>query len=75
MPIQKVSASLDAQLMEEVRAAVGPRGVSAFLNQAAREKLQRQRIIALLDALDDEHGMASKQTNAAAAAKIAQVVG
>ena len=75
MPIEKVSASLDTDLMKEVRAMVGPRGVSAFLNQAAREKLQHQRILALLDEMDDEHGPPSPEAQAVAAAKIAKVLG
>lgn len=75
MPIEKVSASLDTDLMAEVRAMVGPRGVSAFLNQAAREKLQHHRILALLDELDDQHGAPSPQAQAAAAAQIAKVLG
>lgn len=74
MPIEKVSASLDADLMDEVRATVGPRGVSAFLNQAACEKLQRQRILRLLDDLDNQHGPPSAAARAAAAARIAQVL-
>jgi len=74
MPIEKVSASLDTDVMEEVRAMVGPRGVSAFLNQAAREKLQHDRILALLDELDEKHGPPSPQAQTAAAAAIAKIL-
>jgi hypothetical protein len=36
----------------------GPRGVSSFLNEAARERLARLELRGLLDELDAKHGAA-----------------
>jgi hypothetical protein len=52
----KLSISVPAALAEEVRARVGERGVSAFFASAATRHLKAQRLLALLDDLDDEVG-------------------
>lgn len=74
MPVTKVSASLEDEVVEEMRRRVGPRGISAFLNAAAREKLQRERILALLDAMDDEHGPVDRAARARATRKLKRVL-
>jgi hypothetical protein len=56
MPTEKVSATLDREVLEEIRKTAGPRRVSSFLSEAAKEKLQRARILTYLDQLDAEHG-------------------
>lgn len=73
MTTSKLSATLDVELIEQVRGRVGPRGVSAFLNQAVAEKLQRERVLELLDALDVEHGPVTSAERRAAERKLAEV--
>jgi hypothetical protein len=42
----------------KIRHVAGPRGVSSFLNEAARERLARLELRGLLDELDAKHGAA-----------------
>ena len=74
MATEKISATIDKDLVEQIRAMVGPRGVSSFLTQAAREKLQRARILAYLDSLDAEHGPPSNKEDKEAEKMIARVL-
>lgn len=54
MSTEKVSASLDRKTLREVRRLAGPRGLSAYLDSALREKLERdRRRRAILDYLDE----------------------
>lgn len=50
------TGTYDAELLGEIRAEVGPRGVSAFLNEAARERLAGIRLRRLLDEMDETRG-------------------
>jgi hypothetical protein len=45
--MERVTATIDDETLEKIRRVAGPRGVSSFLNVAARE---------LLDELDAKHG-------------------
>jgi hypothetical protein len=54
VPTDKFSATVDAALLEEVRAHAGPRGVSAFVAEALRHELDRVRLRELLDELAAE---------------------
>jgi hypothetical protein len=74
MPTAKVSATLDAKLLAQVRKRVGARGVSSFLNQAVAEKLQRERILELLDGLEAERGAPTARDRKAAEAQLAKVL-
>ncbi len=73
MATEKLSATVDAELIAQVRGRVGRRGVSRFINQALAEKLQRERVLAVLDALEEEHGAPTKQQTAAAHAALAEI--
>src|SRR4051794_5950557 len=50
MATDKLSATVDASLLAEVRRRVGPRGLSAFVGRALQHELDR---VALRDLLDD----------------------
>ena len=50
MTTDKLSATVDADLLAEVRDRAGPRGLSAFVSQALRHELDR---VALRDLLDE----------------------
>ena len=56
MPVEKVSLSLDAELLGKARRIAGRRGLSALVNDALRIKLQQERLRALLDEMDAEFG-------------------
>ena len=75
MSMEKVSATLESKILDEIRRRVGPRKVSAFLNEAARQKLQQARIREYLEELYAEHGAPSEATRREAAKRIDKVLG
>ncbi len=56
MAVEKVSLSLDAELVARARQVAGPRGLSALVSDALRIKLQHERLRALLAEMDAEFG-------------------
>ena len=56
MGIEKVSLSLDAELVAKARQVAGHRGLSALVNDALRITLQHERLRALLAEMDTEFG-------------------
>lgn len=56
VPTEKLSATVDAEVLAQVRALVGPRGFSAFVDQALRRELERHGLRALLADLEAESG-------------------
>jgi hypothetical protein len=56
MAVEKVSLSLDANLVARAREVAGRRGLSALVNDALRIKLQHERLRALLADMDAEYG-------------------
>ena len=61
MSTEKVSLSLDEALVAEAREAVGPRGLSGYVNRALWRQLQQDRIAGLLEELEKEHGPIDSQ--------------
>ena len=59
--VERVTATIDGETLAAIREIAGPRGVSAFLQTAARERVARLRVIGLLDELDARYGKPSKQ--------------
>jgi hypothetical protein len=74
MSTQKVSATLDDDIVDEIRKTVGPRGFSRFLSEAARDRLQRMRILALLDEMDAKQGPPDARARKLAEKRIARVL-
>jgi hypothetical protein len=56
MAVEKVSLSLDREVVDRARRIAGPRGLSALVNEALRLRLQQERLRALLDEMDAEYG-------------------
>jgi len=56
MRTEKVSLTLEEELLAEARAAVGARGLSSYVNNALRHQLQHDRLTRLLAELEQEHG-------------------
>ena len=56
MATRKISLTIDETALDEIRASVGARGVSRFVDAAVREKIDRDErragVIAWLDELD-----------------------
>jgi hypothetical protein len=62
--MERVTATLDEETLAKIRHVAGPRGVSSFLNEAARERLARLELRGLLDELDAKHGAAPRSVRA-----------
>jgi Arc/MetJ family transcription regulator len=56
MRVEKVSLTLDEELLAEAREVVGTRKLSSYVNRALRTQLQHDRIAGLLTELEQEHG-------------------
>ena len=56
MSVEKVSLSLDREIVHRARRIAGPRGLSALVNDALRLRLQHERLRALLAEMDAEFG-------------------
>ncbi len=56
MTVEKVSLSLDADLVATARRVAGHRGLSALVNDAIRIKLQHERLRVVLAEMDAELG-------------------
>jgi hypothetical protein len=67
----RVTITLPGELVEEIRDRAGPRGVSAWLAQAATERLDRERLAAALADYEAENGSITDEDVAAARARTA----
>lgn len=56
MRTEKVSLTLEKDLLAEAREVVGSRGLSTYVNRALRTQLQHDRLAELLGELEKEHG-------------------
>lgn len=56
MATEKVSLTLEEELVAEARDAVGARGLSRYVNRALRHQLQHDRLTRLLAQLEQEQG-------------------
>jgi hypothetical protein len=73
--MERVTASIDKATLSAIRRVAGKRGVSAFLQIAARERLARLRLLSLLDELDAEHGSPSAELQAEVDADARRIFG
>ena len=60
--MERVTATIDEETLSAIREVAGPRGVSAFLQRAAQEKLKRLHLLEMLDELDARYGKPSPRT-------------
>lgn len=56
MATEKVSLTLDREVLKEARRRIGRRGLSSYVDSALRLKLQQERLRGLLTELEAEHG-------------------
>jgi hypothetical protein len=62
--MERVTATFEKKTLAAIRRVAGRRGVSAFLQKAAQERLARLEMLALLDELDARHGAPSDAVRA-----------
>ena len=59
--MERVTTTFDEETIAAIRRVAGRRGVSRFVQVAARERLQRLRLIGVIDELDKKHGRPSAE--------------
>jgi hypothetical protein len=67
--MERVTVTIDEQTAAAIRRIAGPRGVSRFLQLAARERLGRLGVLKMLDELDAKHGKPTATVRADVASK------
>lgn len=61
MQSTKFTISLDKKVADELRRVAGPRGISEFVNDAVKRRLQAVRLQKMLDEMDEEFGPVPEQ--------------
>ena len=56
MTAQRITITVDEDVLNELKTRVGPGEVSAYVVEALRARLQRDPIMELLDKLDEMYG-------------------
>jgi len=56
MASKKVTVTIPADLLEEIRSEADERGISAYVTEALRAKRDRDRLLELVQWLEEEHG-------------------
>jgi Arc/MetJ-type ribon-helix-helix transcriptional regulator len=67
MTVEKVAVSMSAELVNQAREEVArgrAKSLSAFVSEAVDEKLRRDELSALLDAMDQEQGEPDEEARA-----------
>ncbi|MFJ5842771.1 CopG family transcriptional regulator [Streptomyces shenzhenensis] len=66
MATKKVTVTIPEDLLDEIRADAAERGLSAYVAEALRSKRDRDRLLELVDWLQEEHGPVTDDERAAA---------
>ena len=66
MATKKVTVTIPEDLLDEIRADAAERGLSAYVTEALRLKRDRDRLLELVDWLQEEHGPVTGDERAAA---------
>ncbi len=74
MTTKKLSATVDTELLDEVREHVGPRGLSAFVETALSHELERVALRKFLDELSLTIGLPDEMMVAEANVAIDQLL-
>jgi hypothetical protein len=56
MNYARISITLERKIADELRQTAGPRGVSAYVNEAVRQQLQAARLRRMLKEMEQEAG-------------------
>jgi len=73
--MKRHTGTFDSNLLDEIRREVGPGRVSRFLNDAAKERLARIRLLRALDELDEKYGEPTPEEIAQVEAEALQAFG
>ncbi|MEU9921209.1 CopG family transcriptional regulator [Streptomyces griseoluteus] len=66
MATKKVTVTIPEDLLDEIRADAAERGLSAYVADALRAKRDRDRLLELVDWLQEEHGPVTEGERVAA---------
>ncbi|GAB2988624.1 hypothetical protein GCM10023080_062790 [Streptomyces pseudoechinosporeus] len=66
MATKKVTVTIPEDLLDEIRADAAERGLSAYVAEALRFKRDRDRLLELVDWLQEEHGHVTEDERATA---------
>jgi hypothetical protein len=66
MVTKKVTVTIPEDLLDEIRADAAERGLSAYVAEALRFKRDRDRLLELVDWLQEEHGPVTEDERVAA---------
>lgn len=66
MATKKVTVTIPEDLLDEIRADAAERGLSAYVAEALRFKRDRDRLLELVDWLQEEHGTVTEDERTAA---------
>ncbi|NUR04268.1 MAG: CopG family transcriptional regulator [Streptomyces sp.] len=70
MATKKVTVTIPEDLLDEIRAEAAERGLSAYVAEALRFKRDRDRLLELVDWLQEEHGPVTEDERADAIAEL-----
>ena len=73
MATKKVTVTIPEDLLDEIRADAAERGLSAYVAEALRFKRDRDRLVELVDWLQEEHGPVTDDEHAAALDELEEV--
>jgi hypothetical protein len=66
MATKKITVTIPEELLDEIRADAAERGLSAYVAEALRFKRDRDRLLDLVNWLQEEHGPVTDDERAAA---------
>jgi hypothetical protein len=70
MASKKVTVTIPEDLLDEIRAEADERGISAYVTEALRAKRDRDRLLELVQWLEEEHGPVTESERATAYAAL-----
>ncbi|MCZ2527820.1 CopG family transcriptional regulator [Streptomyces sp. SCUT-3] len=73
MATRKVTVTIPEELLDEIRADAAERGISAYVAEALQLKHDRDKLVELVDWLQEEYGPVTDEEHAAALAEIDEI--
>lgn len=73
MATKKVTVTIPEDLLDEIRAEAAERGLSAYVAEALRSKRDRDRLVELVDWLQEEHGPVTEDERSAVLAELEEL--
>jgi len=70
MASKKITVTIPEELLDEVRVEAAERGLSAYVAEALRLKRDRDRLVELVEWLEQEHGPVTEDERTAALAEL-----